>query len=151
MNRFVSIVSAVISIASITGCSGRPSLFPNPDPQLRKSSAEFAADSAKRFPYHADAPRSKMTSRAQVGYTANALEVVNLSGEDWHNVEIWVNRQYVVFVPYWKDHELKRLHFQMIFDDKGHYFPIDNLKTRVEQVEAFIDGKMYDIPTKLAD
>ena len=30
------------------GCAGRTSLFPNSDTNLRKTSAEFAADAAKR-------------------------------------------------------------------------------------------------------
>ena len=34
-----------------------------------------------------------------VDYGADTLQVVNLSDEDWDNVEIWLNRQYVVFIP----------------------------------------------------
>src|SRR6476646_5481856 len=116
------LVLFTIGLLLVVGCSGRPSLIPNPDPQLRKSSAEFAADAAKRFPYHTDAPHAQTTARCQVGYMANVIELANLSDEDWHNVEVWANRQYVVFVPQIKSHELERLPFQMIFDDTGHYF-----------------------------
>src|ERR1051325_11680992 len=59
----------------LTGCSGRPSLLPNPDPQLRHSSAEFAADAAKRFPYKTDLTSAQTTARAQVGYMLNVLEI----------------------------------------------------------------------------
>jgi hypothetical protein len=145
------LVSLAIGLSILAGCAGRPSLFPNPDPKLRKTSAEFAADAAKRFPYHSDAPHGTTTARCQVGYMTNVLELANLSDEDWQNVEVWVNRQYVVFVPEIKSHDLKRLHFQMIFDDAGHYFPLDNDQTPLKTVEVYIGGKLYDVPLKLAD
>ena len=134
------------------GCSGRPSLVPNSDKTLRKSSAQFSADAAKRYPYKADAPRAgQAVARAQVGYTMNQLEVVNLSDETWSDVEIWVNEKYVVFVPQMKPKQLKVLNFQMLYDDKGRYFPINNKTVRVNRVEAYRDGQMYDISVGLAD
>jgi len=146
------IAVTITTLLLIAGCSGRPSLVPNPDPALRKSSAEFAADAAKRFPYHTDAQKGTTTARCQVNYNLpKVIDVANLSDDDWHNVEIWVNRQYVVFVPDIKSHDLKRLPFQMIFDDSGHYFPTDNDKTRVEVVEVYMGGKLYNVPVKLAD
>jgi len=47
--------------------------------------------------------------------------------------------------------KLEVLPFQMIFDDGGNSFPTDNSKIRVESVELYKDGKMYDVTTKLAD
>jgi hypothetical protein len=47
--------------------------------------------------------------------------------------------------------KLERLTFQMLFDDAGNSFPTDNSKTRVETVEIYKDGKMYDMKTALAD
>src|SRR5262245_49173370 len=142
------IIFAAAALLSIVGCSGRPSLMPNPDPNLRKTSAEFAADAAKRFPYHTDAPKGETTSRCQVNYNLpKVIDLANLSDEDWHNVEVWVNRQYVVFVPEIKSHDLKRLPWTMLFDDSGHNFD----KARVETVEVYMGGKMYNVPVKLAD
>lgn len=144
---------ALLSIAIlVAGCAGRASLIPNPDPALRKSSAEFAADAVKRFPYKSDAPRGgEAIARSQVGYTMNRLEMRNLSDEDWHDVEIWVNEQYVVFLPTMEKDALKRIPFQMLYNDQGHYFPVDNSKVLVRKVEVYRNGTMYTIPNVLAD
>ena len=134
------------------GCAGRPSILPNPDPQLRKSAAQFAADAAKRHPYKADAPRGgDALARAQVGYMLDRLEVVNLSNEQWNDVEVWVNQKYVVSIPRMEPNKLKQFNFQMLFDENGNYFPRDNNKTRVTKVEIFHDGKIYNVPLQLAD
>jgi len=142
----------IISVMALAGCAGRPSILPNTDKNLRKTSAQFAADAAKRQPYKSDAPRGgTIAARAQVGYMLDRLEVVNLSDTDWSNVEIWVNKKYVLFLPIMEKGKLKALPFQMLFDDGGNSFPTDNNKIRVETVEILKDGKLYDVTTKLAD
>ena len=136
----------------IAGCQGRPTLFPNPDPTLRKTSTQLAADSARRFPYKAEAPHAvEESARAQVAYSLNRLEVVNFSDEDWSDVEVWVNRKYVCHVPRMESRKLKEVHFPMLYDETGTYFPFDNKETRVETVELFRDGTMYDVTVKPAD
>ena len=75
----------------------------------------------------------------------------NLSQEEWDNVEVWVNRNYVVFLPKMEPNKLKTLNFQMLFDEKGNYFPLDNKKVLVDKVEVYRDGKMYDVPVRLGD
>ncbi len=148
---FTACLFALVLVMA-AGCSGRPSLVPNSDTSLRKSSAQFSSDAAKRYPYKADAPRAgQAAARAQVGYTMDRLEVVNLSDETWTDVEIWVNGKYVVFVPQMKPDDLKVLNFQMLYDDKGKYFPINNKAVRVDRVEAYRDGQMWDISVGLAD
>ncbi len=150
MNRTVAL--AALSLSVVVGCAGRPELIPNSDKNLRHTSAEFAADSAKRFPYKLDAPRAgEAQARAQVGYGMNVVEMTNLSGEDWENVEVWVNQQYVVFLPKVEPRRLKRMPFQMLFNENGQSFPTDNMKVRVAKLEVYRDGKMYDVPTQLAD
>lgn len=142
----------LLSIALSAGCSGRPSLIRNSDPSLRKSSAQFAADAATRFPYPADAPRGgEAEARAQVGYSLNKLEIINLSDQEWRDVEVWVNGTHVVFVPVMQPKQLKTLHFQMIFDDKGNYFPLSNKKVLVNKVEILRDGKLYNVKVGQAD
>jgi hypothetical protein len=66
-------------------------------------------------------------------------------------VEIWVNEKYVVLVPSMKPKELKVLNFQMLFNEKGDYFPVNNKTVRIQRVEAFHGGQMWDIPVALAD
>jgi hypothetical protein len=151
-----SVSGIVLSlVALLAGCSGRASLLPNSDPALRKTSTEFAVDSAKRFPFKGDAPQGGAAiGRAQVGYMVKRVEIVNLSADDWTNLEVWVNQKYVVYLPLMKPHDLKELPFQMMFDDKGEYFPGENSKPDdaiVKKVQIFMGGKMYDVPLQLAD
>jgi hypothetical protein len=140
-------------LALVAGCAdGRPTIMPNPDSALNKTSAQFAADAVARHPYKFDAPSGgEAIARAQVGYSMNRLEVINLSNDTWNNVEIWVNKKYVVFVPKMEPKVLKRLPFEMLFDDKGNYFPTDNSKILINDVTMLRDGKMYTIPLQLAD
>jgi hypothetical protein len=139
-------------LAALAGCAGRAEIFPNSDKNLRKTAAQFAADAAKRFPYKSDAPRGgEAVGRAQVGYTLNTLEIINLSEEDWTDVEVWVNQSYVVFIPVMERGKLKRLPFQALYNDSGNSFPLNNRNTRVETVEVYRDGKMYDVRSQMAD
>lgn len=150
----IKLIVLGLSASLFLGCAGRPSILPNADKTLRKTSAQFAADAAKRHPYKADAPRGgEIAGRAQVGYMLDWLEVANLSDTDWTDVEIWVNKKYVVAVPLMEKgaQRVTRFPFQMIFDDAGNNFPTDNNKTRIESVEVYKDGKMFDVTTKLAD
>ncbi len=149
---FAKTMAAALGMALAAGCAGRPSVFPNSDKSMRRSSTQFAADAAKRHPYKSDAPRGgEAVARSQVGYTLNQLDVVNLSNEDWTDVEIWVNGKYVVFIPRMERNKLKVINFQMLYDANGMYFPVNNKKVHVNKVEALRDGQMYDIPLRLAD
>jgi hypothetical protein len=146
---------AMILLAS--GCAGRAALIPNKDPTLRKTSAQFAADAAKRN-YPAAAPRGgEAAARAEVDYTLKELRVGNLSPEDWINVEIWVNQKYVVFLPSFphanKGEGYRHLNFQLLYDNQGNYFPTSYVgnSMRIDKVELFRDGKLYDVPVRLAD
>src|SRR2546422_8577589 len=105
MNRIRLSLGCVVVVALLAGCAGRSQLIPNSEPALRKTSAQFAADAAKRFPYKSDSPKGgDAKGRCQVGYTLNVLEITNLSDEDWNDVELWVNRAYVVHLPVLKAH-----------------------------------------------
>jgi hypothetical protein len=137
------------------GCSKTPpSLLPNKDKALRKSATSFQADAKQRHPYKADAPKAgTAVARAQVGYSLDQLEVVNLSEETWNDVEVWVNERWVVFVPQMKPFDLKVLNFRMMYNDKNEPFPMFNTNDakRVEKVEILWGGQMYNIPVALAD
>ena len=134
------------------GCAGRPSMFPNADKNLRKTSAQFAADAAKRHPYKVDAPRGgEAVARTQVDYTIDKISIVNLSEESWEDVEVWINRAYVVHLPVMEPQQLKKIDFQMLFDSQGNSFPTKNSAAMVKQVEIYRGGKMYDLPVKLTD
>ena len=136
------------------GCAGRPSLLPNGDPNLRKTSAEFAADAAKRHPFHADLPHGgEALARCQVDYTFKTLELLNYGDEEWDDVEIWVNQNFVCYIPKIEKgkERTKLLNFQMLYDANGNYFWTDGGKILVKQLEMVHDGKIYSVPLALAD
>lgn len=150
----VATAAPFIALAALlaAGCADRPTLVPNPDPNLRKTRSELSADAAQRFPYKANAPRSfEPRARAQVGYVVNRLEIVNFSGQDWQDVEVWVNGRYVCHVPRMEDRQLKEVHFPMLYDEDGRTFPTDNRRQRVEKVELYRDGTLYSIVCRPRD
>jgi hypothetical protein len=151
LNGFRSAAIGLVAVlAAAGGCAQRPELVPSNDPSLRKTSTEFAADAAKRFPYKADAPHAgAVEARAEVGYMLHRIELMNQSPESWDDVEVWINRAYVVHIPHLDKGVDRSLPFQMFFDDSGHYFPTSG--TLIKQFELYRDGKFYDIKTQTAD
>src|ERR1700721_3907260 len=89
-----AVALAILSASGMMfGCSGRPALFPNSDPNLRKTSTEFAADAAHRHPYPADLPRAgDALGRSQIDYGGRVVEILNYSDEDWNDVTIWATK-----------------------------------------------------------
>src|SRR5258707_1487043 len=82
----------------LSTCTTRPPFLANADPALRKTNAQFASDAAKRS-YPADAPKGgQANGGAEVDYGIHRLSIVNSSSEDWNNVEIWLNKKYVIFI-----------------------------------------------------
>ena len=155
MKAFATTLFLVLT-ATLAGCSnGSPSILPNPDPQLRKQSTQFAADAAAHHPYKADAPRGgKAQAQAAVNYGLDDIVVANLSNEDWKDVEIWVNQKYEITIPLIAKSSadkpmFEKLFFQAIFDEAGNHFPYS--KERVQKLEVYHDGKMFDVPLELAD
>jgi len=142
---------AVTALLLLPGCSydGRPSLIPNADPTLRKSSTEFAADAAKRS-YPMDAPRgSDVIARAQYNLMEKQFEVANLSGSDWQNTEFWINQKYVVNVPQFNHNSGKTLDFGLFYDAEGHHFDTDFGSNPVRTLQIYQGGKMYDVVATL--
>lgn len=143
---------SVVCLSLLAGCQGRGALIPPSDPDLRKTAAQFAADSAKRA-YPADAPRGgEAQAHAGIDYGVfNRIEIMNLSDEDLSDLEIWVNETYVFHVSRWPARSLKKVNFATLYDRDGKPFPIDNKKVRIEKIELFRDGKLYTVPTKLSE
>ena len=151
-----TLLVAAACLATIAGCAGRPSLIPNSDPALRKTSAAFAADAAKRHPFNAALPSGGVAKgRAQVGYGRDTIEVVNRDTQDWQNVELWANRKYVVFIPSIRAgaERVTTINFQMMYDAKGRYFPVNNAQPErmLRQLEIVRDGTIYSVPFTQAD
>ena len=150
----VKVVSSVIAMGLLAGCAGRPSLLPNSDPNLNRTSAQFAADAAKRHPYKTTAPSGgEALASAQYNLTFGTIQVLNFSDEDWKDVELWVNRNYVVYIPLLEKGkvQVKTIPFQMLFDDAGNSFYTDGGKNPIKTIEICRNDKMYTVPTKMAD
>lgn len=146
------VVLLILVAGVVAGCQGRAEIFPNSDKNLRKTAAEFAADAAKRHPYKSDAPRGgEAIARAQYGNWMNVLEITNLSADDWTDVEVWVNKSYVVYLPQMQRGVLKRIPFQALYNDAGAHFPTSTKKDHVKTVELYRDGQMWDVKVQLAD
>jgi hypothetical protein len=141
---------ALVLLMSAAGCQDRTSLVPNSDPALRKTKTEFAADARARHPYHAEAPKAGVAQgAAAVDYELNRLQIANFTGEDWNNIELWVNRQWVVFVPKVPANaeRAKTIDFSMLYNEVGMPFPDANRgdTSVVNKVEIYRDGRMYEL------
>lgn len=142
-----------VVVVSGVGCSGRVSLLPNSDKSLRQTPAQFASEAAKR-PYQMDLPDGgDPEARAQVAYEADQLQLLNLSQEDWTDIEVWLNQKYVMHLPRLEagKKRVKTLTFLMFYDDAGNPFPTNNKKQFIDKLEIVRDGKKYNVPLHLAD
>lgn len=141
----------VAAFLSLTGCmgDGHPTLIPNADASLRKTSTEFAADAARRN-YESDAPKSNLTiARAQYNLMEEQFDLANLTNWDWKNVEVWVNHRYVVSLPQLTKNSGEALNFQLFYDNQGHHFDTGWGGNPVKSLQIYADGKMYDVVATL--
>jgi hypothetical protein len=139
------------ALVAMSGCvgDGRPTIIPNSDSALRKTSTEFAADAAKRS-YEFNAPMGHdIIARAQYNVMERQFEVANLSNSDWQNVEFWVNQKYVVSVPQFDRNTGKTLNFELFYDSDGHHFETDHGANPVRSLQIYQGGKMFDVVATL--
>jgi hypothetical protein len=144
----------VVACGLLAGCEGRPALMPNSDPAMNRTSTQFAADAARRFPYPQSGPRGKTAAgRAEIDLMLTRLQILNSSDEDWNEVDIWVNQSYVCHVPSIPKgkQKVETVEFTMLYNMSGHYFTTDGGKTPITLVEMRKDGKLCQIPLVLAD
>jgi hypothetical protein len=137
----------------LAGCEVKPSVVPTFDTALDRTSAQYAADAVKHFPFKADLPKGQThPARALVDYSLDFLDFTNLSKQNLTNLEIWINRQYVMSLPLLKSGDIKRLNFRMFYDDQGDHFPLNNNLEKggviVRQLEMIEDGKIYEVPVR---
>ena len=154
LTKFVAI--GALTLAGILfGCQGRPTLFPNSDSNLHKTSTEFAADAAKRFPYPGDTAGKggEIAGRAEVDTMMTNLQLLNSSEDDWKDIDVWVNKSHVCHIPLIPKgkEKVETISFSMLYDEHGNYFTTQNGKNPVNRVEIVRDGKIYTVPVRLAD
>ncbi len=152
-----AVTFAILTTLVSAGCAQRPSIIPNSDPALNKKTAEFSADAVNRHPIKSDLPKAGAADGvAAINYTAETVQLANLSGESWENLEVWINGKYVVFVPKVEPGKLRTLNFSMFFDGRGNAIPKatkeqKELSPRVASVQVLRNDAWYDMPLKLAD
>jgi hypothetical protein len=142
---------ALAMILPVAGCTGdgSPTLIPNADPALRRTSTELAADSAKRS-YPANAPKEqKAIARADYNLMDRKFDLANTSDSDWKNVEVWINQEYVLSVPIFTRNSAETLNFELFYDQYGHHFQTYSGKNPVQSLQIYHDGKMYDVVATL--
>jgi hypothetical protein len=148
------LTTAALALGVLAGCEGRTDLFPNSDPNLQRTSTEFAADAAKRFPFPDSTPTAgNADGRVAVDLMLNRIQILNSSPDDWKDIDIWVNRSHVCHVPIIPKgkEKVETIMFSMLYDAKGNYFTTQGGKTPVNRVEILKDGKLYTLPLRLAD
>ena len=137
-----------LALLALAGCTRNATWLPNSDGALNKPAKEFAADAASRFPYPGDAPRGgEFQARAEVGYDANVINLANFSGGPLTDVELWVNRSYVVFLPRVEVGKTKFIPFKVIYNDQGQHLPESGVY--VEALELKLGGTLYEVPKRV--
>jgi hypothetical protein len=138
----------------VVGCEATPAVVPQSDPALNKTSAQYAADSVKHFPFKGNLPVSdEQPARALPDYSLDFVDMVNLTHRDFNDAEVWLNREYEMTLPTLKAGEIKRLNFRMFYDDKGDHFSLNNNLEKggmiIHQMEIIMDGKVYEVPVRV--
>lgn len=133
----------------VVGCASSDSPLIRREPQLEKPATELAADAAKRS-YPAAIPvGGDVKLRAQVDYTLNYLQIYNLSKSDWADVEVWVNRQWVVHLQSLPGKKFTHISFGKLFDRNGKRYSEDH--GYIKQLQLVHQGKIYNIRHQLTD
>ena len=142
-----------IATLAVAGCQRNAVILPNSDSSLNKPAKVFAEEAAKRFPYLADLERGgQLPANAEIGYMVDVITIVNYSKADWTNVELWVNKSYVVPLAVLQSNKAegnraKRIPFKVIYNDKGEHFPSSG--ATIDTLELKLNGKMYEVPKQL--
>lgn len=137
----------ICCLVAVAGCKNA-TMFPSTDGTLNKPAAEFAADAQSRFPYPSSlANAGPIRGLAEVGYDANVINLANYSGEPWADVELWVNRSYVLHLSGVETNKAKLLPFKLFYDASGQHLPEQGVY--VTTLELKRDGVLYTVPTQI--
>ena len=133
--------------AACAGCKNA-TVFPSSDGTLNKPAADFAADAAARFPYPSNLQNAgPIRGLAEIGYDANVINLANYSGGTWTDVELWVNRSYVLHLATVDTSEAKLLPFKLFYDASSQHLPEQGVY--VTSLELKKDGVLYAVPTQI--
>lgn len=150
MNR---LTAPALTLLALAGCQRNAVILPNSDSSLNKPAKVFAEEAAARFPYPADLERGgQLPARAEIGYMVDVITLVNFSKTDWTDVELWVNKSYVIplaSLPSTSTPGVKatRIPFKIIYNDRGQHFPSQG--TTIDTLELKLNGKLHEVPKQL--
>ncbi len=143
------IALSIVAGSMVLGCQNSNAvLIPSSDSSLNKTASTFASEAKAYFPYPKEAARgTDIDARAEIGYMWNVINLVNYSGEDWENVEVWINKQYVLPIAKMESGKTKRVSFKLFYNEAGTYFPLGG--TMINSLEIKRDGSMYTVPCQI--
>lgn len=144
------IVAAMVAGALAVGCaSGTNRLNPNPEKSLQKKPQELV-EYAAGLEYPADAPRAEVSPIvAEIDYGIDVINLVNLGNEDFQDLDVWVNRQYVVKLASLPVGRQRGINFHILYDKDGQRAPVKGVW--IQSVELLRDGQMFPARLKIAD
>jgi len=147
------ICSAVLTLSVLSlvvGCKiERATIIPSDVPSLNRPATQLSRDAVARFPFPADFERGgEIAARAEVGYSINSINLLNYTGQNWTDVDLWINRQYVVNLSDVPTGKLVSINFKHLFSDQGVHFPTDNSVIKVRRVELRQGIRIFDVPVQ---
>jgi hypothetical protein len=151
MNRTQVITTIIATIALLSvGCKiERATILPSDVPSLNRPASQLASDAKARFPFPIDFERGGETAgRVEVGYSLNSLNLLNYSGQPWTDVDLWINRQYVVNLSNVPSNKLIAINFKHLFNESGSHFPTNNRLMKVQRVELRQGVRVFDLPVQ---
>ena len=147
-NKAHAVVAVMVALAA--GCaSGDRRWNPNPELSLQKKPAEYAAYAAEQV-YPADATRAEGSPvLAEVDYGYDVVNLVNVGEEDWNDVNVWVNQQFVVKLGSLPVRVQRGVNFHALYDREGLRAPSRGVWIRTVEIER--DGQLYPLRIRIAD
>ncbi|MGF1634737.1 MAG: hypothetical protein ACFCVE_12870 [Phycisphaerae bacterium] len=141
---------ALLLSAGLLGCE--PTLQPYSRAEYRKTPEDLRLQAMPLHPYPASLPEvSPSYVGGQYGLSVNRLELLQDSGEDWKDLQVWVNETYVAPLGDMPDGKLVQVPFRVMYDAQGKEMPWFRTDVVPEKVEIVREGQRVQVPVRQAD
>lgn len=143
------VLAAALAVLAGGCASGTSRINPNPEKSLQKKPKELVAYAAeKEFPV--DAQKMEQSPvLAEVDYGLDVINLVNLGTEDWQDVDVWVNQQYVVKLGSLPVGRQRGINFHLLYDKAGQRAPSKGVW--VKSIEIVRGDEVYSPRVRMAD